>query len=142
MVDVSGSFDLTDEIMRTLGQRSYQVEKARFLSATFEFRIKLAMEARKRDIMRALDRLPERLDELWSDGRYSARERRRILSELWLEMDRTAEGQSAAGIIEQFIRRRLPCGDPDAYTKDELDALAKQHAEQPFVHGYGCNGRP
>jgi hypothetical protein len=142
MVDVSGSFDLTDEIMGTLGQSPYRVEKARFLSATFEFRIKLATEARKHDILRALGRLPERLDELWSDGRYSARERRRILSELWLEMDRTVEGQSAAATIEQFIRRRLPCGDPDAYTKDELDALAKQHPEQPFVRGYGCDGRP
>ena len=142
MVDVSGSFDLTDEIVRTMGPRPYGVEKARFLSATFEFRIKLAMEARKQGILRALDRLPERLDELWNDGHYSARERRRILSELWLEMDRTAEGQSAAGTIEQFIRRRLPCGDPDGYTKDELDALAKQHPGQSFVHGYRCDGRP
>ena len=141
MVDVSGSFDLTDEILGALGQSPYRVEKARFLSATFEFRIKLAMEARKHDILRALDRLPERLDALWSDGRYSARERRRILSELWLEMDRTTDGQIAAGILEQFIRRRLPCGNPDAYTKDELDALAKQHPEQTFVHGYGCDGR-
>jgi hypothetical protein len=131
--------------MRGLGQHPYRTDKARFLSATFEFRIKLAMEARKHDLMSALDRLPEGLDELWSDRRYSARERRRILAELWLEMDRTGEGgegRRAAGIIEQFIRRRLPCGAPDAYTKEELEALAKQHPEQPFVHGYGCEQRP
>ena len=129
-ISVHGSFDLTDEIMRGLGQDPYAAEKARFLSSTFEFRIKLAIEARKTDLKRALERLPFRLDELWGDDRYSPRERRRILYELWYETDRTPEGERAAGIIRDFIRRRLPCGSPDGYTRAELDAFARSHPER------------
>ena len=138
MVEVNGTFDLTDEIMRGLGQDPYGLEKARFLSATFEFRIKLAIEARKADLKRALDRLPEALDELWGDGRYSARERRRSLYELWYEMDQSLEGERAARTIDQFIRRRLPCGSPDGYPKGELDGFAKAHPEGHLSPGAGC----
>ena len=126
-INVHGSFDLTDEIMRGLGQDPYAPEKARFLSSTFEFRIKLAIEARKTDLKRAFERLPSRLDELWGDDRYSPRERRRILYELWYETDRTPEGERAATIIRNFIRRRLPCGSTNSYTHAELDALSLIH---------------
>jgi hypothetical protein len=133
---VSGSFDLIDEIMRMLGQDPYSLEKARFLSATLEFRIKLAIEARKADMKNALDHLPSRLDELWGDGRYTARERRRILYEIWYEVDRTPDGERAARIIDDFIHRRLPCGSPDTYTAAELEAFSRL-TPRPAV----CAGR-
>jgi len=79
-IEVSGGFDLTDEIMRGLGKDPYALDKARFLSATFEFRMKLAIAQRKLQMRKALDELPQVLDDLWADGRYSARERRRILT--------------------------------------------------------------
>lgn len=142
LVSVSGSFDLTDEIMRMLGQDPYRLEKARFLSATFEFRIKMAIVARLEDMKRALGELPSRLDELWGDGRYSPRERRRILYELWYEMDRSSDGERAARIIEDFIRRRLPCGAPDAYGKDELESFAKTRPERRFAPAADCAERP
>jgi hypothetical protein len=141
LVRVSGNFDLTDEIMRMLGQDPYRLEKARFLSATFEFRIKMAIEARKIDMKKALDHLPAHLDELFGDGRYTPRERRRILYELWYEMDRTADGERAAKIILDFIRRRLPCGVADSYTRAELDAFDKAHPEHRFVPGDDCATR-
>jgi hypothetical protein len=138
MISVSGSFDLTDEIMRMLGQDPYRLEKARFLSATFEFRIKMAIAARLEDMKQALGELPSRLDALWGDGRYSARERRRILYELWYEMDRTPDGQRAAHMVEDFIRRRLPCGAPNSYTQNELDAFRTEHPEQHFAPAVDC----
>jgi hypothetical protein len=131
-VEVRGSFDLTDEIMRAHGQRPYAYEKARFLSATFEFRVRMAIEARKADLKSSLAILPERLDELLGDERWSARERRRILYELWYETDATAEGERAARAIEAAIRRHLPCGSALACPRDELEALHALHPERRF----------
>ena len=138
MVGVRGNFDLTDEIMRALGHDPYSLEKARFLSATFEFRIKMAIEARKADLKEAFERLPARLDDLWGDDRYSLRERRRILYELWYETDRTPEGQRAATIIRDFVHRHLPCGSPNSYTRAELDAFAKSHPARLLIPPDDC----
>ena len=138
LLQVRGNFDLTDEIMRAHGQDPYAREKARFLSATFEFRIKLALEARKADMKAALADLPEPLDELWADQRYSPRERRRILYELWLEMDQTPQGERAAGAITDFVRRRLPCGASDGYSAEELAALQSAHPERRFPPAMDC----
>ena len=133
LVEVRGKFDLTDEIMRAYGQAPYARVKARFLSGTFEFRIQMAMAARRADMKSALDRLPERLDELWGDERYTPRERRRILYELWYETDSTPEGERAARAIDAFIRRRLPCGSPAGYTEAELSAFRNSHPERRFA---------
>jgi hypothetical protein len=142
MLEVSGGFDLTDEIMRGLGHDPYALEKAHFLSATFEFRIKLAIEAKKLALEKALDQLPARLDELWRDGRYSARERRRILYELWNELDATPEGERAARMIDDFIRRRLPCGGPDTYTRAELEGFTRTRGEHRFAPVEECAKAP
>ena len=119
---VNGTMDLTDEIMRALGQDPYRAEKARFLAATFEVRMKLAVEAHREDMRKSLDRLPDALADLWRDSRYSARERRRVLFEIWRETDGTPEGARAESIIERFIQRQLPCGSPDAYPPSEFQA--------------------
>ena len=137
-VEVSGGFDLTDEILRALGKDPYALDKARFLSATFEFRMKLAIAQRKLQMRKALDDLPQALDDLWADGRYSPRERRRILYDLWYEMDRTPEGDRAAKMIDGFIRRRLPCASGDGYTPGELEAFRKSHPDRPFSPGQAC----
>jgi hypothetical protein len=137
-VQVKGSFDLTDEIMRAFKQDPYAREKARFLSSTFEFRIRMAIAARKEDMKSALEHLPERLEELWSDERYTPRERRRILYELWYETDRTPEGARAARTIDAFIRRRLPCGSPAGYGAAELGSLQRLHPEWRFPPAADC----
>lgn len=141
-VEVRGGFDLTDEIMRAHGQEPYAYEKARFLSATFEFRIQMAIEARKADLKSSLAILPERLDQLLDDERYSVRERRRILYELWYETDATAEGERAARAIEAAIRRRLPCGSALAYPREELEALHALHPERRFPAPADCPQAP
>jgi hypothetical protein len=141
-IQVVGSFDLTDEIMRALGQDPYALDKARFLSATFEFRINLAIEARKLAMKKALDHLPGYLDELWADDRYSPRERRRILYELWYETDHTPDGGRAAKLMDAFIKRRLPCGAANGYTSGELEAFGRSHPERPFTPAEGCPSSP
>lgn len=138
-IEVTGSFDLTDEIMRALGQDPYRYEKARFLSATFELRIAMAIEARKTDLKTSLADLPRRLEALWADERYTARERRRILYELWYETDQTTEGKKAAASIVDFIRRRLPCGAANGYSPGEIGALDRSHADRRFPPARDCD---
>jgi hypothetical protein len=137
-VVVLGSFDLTDEMMRGMGEDPHSLEKAHFLSATFEFRIKLAIEVRKAEVKKAIEHLPAQLDELWGDERYSPRERRRILYELWYETDSMPDGQRAANIIREFVQRRLPCGSPGSFTGSELDAFAKSHPDRLFIAPEDC----
>jgi hypothetical protein len=133
MISVGGSWDLTDEMMAGLGQDPNALAKARFLSATFEFRMKLAAEASAAEMKTALlVELPATLDRIWADRRYTARERRRILYEVWYQTDRTPAGQRAAKTIAIFIQERLPCGSPDAYTAAELQAFARAHPDRPF----------
>lgn len=139
LIGVTGSLDLTDEIVRGLGKDPNALEKARFLSATFEFRIKLAIEARKRQMKQALEDFPRYLDELWADPRYSARERRRLLYELWLEMDRTPEGSRAAQMVDRFVRTRVPCGGDEGYSRAELDGFRASHPDRRgFAAGEAC----
>jgi hypothetical protein len=138
VAEVGATMDLTDEIMRALGQDPYRVEKAHFLAATFEFRMKLAVAARREDMRKSLDRLPRMLAAWWGDFRYSARERRRVLFELWREADGTPEGMRAANMIEKFIQRQLPCGSPDAYTPAELQAYPSNGLGRRFSPYGAC----
>ena len=140
VLGAEGTMDITDEILRALGQDPYRVQKARFLAATFEVRMKLAAAAQKEDVFTSLDRLPAALADLWRDARYSARERRRVLFELWCEADRPPEGPQARMIIEAFIRRELPCGSPDAYSPAELKDNRADATGQRFSP-YGDCGR-
>ena len=138
VVTANGTMDLTDEIMRALGQDPYRAEKARFLAATFEVRMKLAVAAHREDMRKSLDRLPDALAELWGDSRYTARERRRVLFELWRETDDIPEGVRAANTIERFIQRQLPCGSPDAYTPAELQAYQRNEPGRAFLPYGAC----
>jgi hypothetical protein len=138
VIGVEGTFDLTEELMRTLGKDPHALEKAHFLSATFEFRIQMAIAVRKRQMKQALENFPRYLDELWADTRYSPRERRRILCELWYETDRTPDGARAAQMIDAFVTKHLPCGAADGYTAGELDAFHTSHPERPFKAADRC----
>lgn len=135
---VGVSMDLNDESARTLDEDPYRAEKARFLAATFEVRMKLAVAAWRDDVRKSVVDLPDALTNLWRDLRYSARERRRILFELWRETDNTPEGVRAATEIELFIQRELPCGSPDAYTASELQDYRGQQAARVFSPYGSC----
>jgi hypothetical protein len=140
VLGAKGTMDITDEILRALGQDPYRVQKARFLAATFEVRMKMATAAQREDEFTSLDRLPAALATLWRDARYSVRERRRVLFELWCEADSPLDGPQVRTIIEAFIRRELPCGSPDAYTPAELQDSRAAAAGQKFSP-YGDCGR-
>jgi len=122
-VTVAGRFDLTDAYMRWLGEDPYRHDKARFLAATFELRVRMVARYQAAQVRASLADLPARLEALWADPSSPPVERRHLLWSLWMEMSDLPEGVAARGIIESFIQRRLPRGSPDAFTDAELAQL-------------------
>ncbi len=129
------AFDLTDEYVRVLGKDPLAAEKAQFLAATFELRVRLATVSREQDERRAATALSSQLEELWKDTRRTPREKRRILFELWLANDRVQGDGAAASpraTIESFIQEHLPADSPDAYSKVELDDFRSRRGAASF----------
>jgi hypothetical protein len=98
-------------------------EKARFLAATLPVRTRMAEEARDARLKSVLTDLPPLLSAIWSDSSRPARDRRKTLHELWKEVAEMPDNAPASATIIAFIRRQLPAGSPDAFTKEELDAF-------------------
>ena len=125
---LSGGFDLTDIAMRNHKQDPYRYEKERFMENTSKLRGELTSRARKDRLESALAALPDHLEQVWADASHSAHDRRGVLFALWREAAGSddevgAAGRKARGMIEAFIRVRLPEGSQDAYTDDELRRL-------------------
>ncbi|MES1204453.1 MAG: hypothetical protein ABUS79_00825 [Pseudomonadota bacterium] len=132
LVSVTGTFDLTDELMSGAGQGWYRFEKAKFLSATFEFRLKMAVDRHRFLLKQSLSELPARLDDLWADPGYARREKRGIICLLWAEVDADdVDSRAAAETIVSWTRRKLPAAGPDAFGAGEI-AACSQAAGRPF----------
>jgi hypothetical protein len=130
---LGASFDVTDEIMRLSGEDPYRARKARFLADTAEWRLRLAHAQRDRSKGAALAGLEGQLLAAWKHHGLTGPERRRVLFNLWLEMDQASpEGRQGAATVIRFVREQLPAGSPDAFTADELRALNQAAAPQRF----------
>lgn len=106
--NVSGRWDLTDEIMRLNGQDPYRYQKAKFLVGTREVRIRMAVKTHADNVRRASSELPARLRVIGCDERLSPRDRRGILEALRSEMrSDSREGQEAAAAIELFLEQNF-----------------------------------
>ncbi len=103
--NASKEVDLTDALMGLSGQDPYRIEKARFLTATRELRIRRAAHAHAVWIREATAELPKRLAAIAADQRLSVAERRAILEALAAEMDDSPAGRDAAGRIRAFIAK-------------------------------------
>jgi hypothetical protein len=129
LIFMSGHFDITDAIMRAHGEDPYRYEKARFMDATRDERAGMALRDRTDRLHDAVRRMPAYLDDVWGHTAWSAAERRAALYALWAEVaeDGAAEvvttGRMVRATIVTFVRRRLPEGSPDGFTRAEIDAL-------------------
>ncbi|HEX6835833.1 MAG TPA: hypothetical protein VF334_04635 [Polyangia bacterium] len=122
---LSGGFDITDLAMKGHHQDPYRYEKEKFMDTTSKLRAELTAKARKERLESSLAALPAHLEQVWSDGSHSARERRGVLYAMWREAAGSddevgAAGRKARATIEAFIRERLPAGSENAFTDDEL----------------------
>lgn len=123
-------FDIGDAVMRMHGEDPYRIQKQRFLARTFETRFAMALVARRRALLRALDELPADLQRIWSDRKSTAATKRATLATLWCEADIATKGHDertggdeARAIIADFVRRTIPKDSPERFTDDELAAL-------------------
>jgi hypothetical protein len=126
------TFDVNEAYLRALGEDPNSFEKARFLTATSEWRQRLAEAQGDRRKDAALANQEKQLQAIWANRRYTFNERRRLLFNLWLEMDDSAEGRKGASNIVRFIRRQLPAGSAEAFTAAELAAMNRVAAPQRF----------
>jgi hypothetical protein len=129
---VFATFDLNELCLRALGEDPDSFEKARFLVVTGDWRQRLAVSQRDRRKDAALANQENQLQTIWRNRRYNANERRRLLFNLWLEMDDSPEGRQGATNIVRFIRTRLPAGSPAAFTAAELATMNAAAAPQRF----------
>ena len=104
LVGISGKFDATDELMRLAGQDPYRYQKARFLTATRELRIRMAGRAHAEDVARSGADLPRRLLDIACDDRMGAGDRRAVIEALGAELDGSSAGARAQGDrIRRFV---------------------------------------
>jgi hypothetical protein len=130
----SGSFDLTDAIMRGAGQDPYMSERLGFLDATEELRERLEDEARAASGVRSLRRLRGRLAILWQDETRSLASRRRAIFELWDQQADGEEGAPARDVVIAFIREERSLGSDIVYGELELARLnATRTSADPFA---------
>ena len=105
LISAFGRFDATDELARLNGKDPRRFEKANFLAATRERRIKLAAKAHAENLRRASSQLPQRLEAIACDAWLSAAEKRGILKALRDEMNASPDGRAAAERINEFLTR-------------------------------------
>jgi hypothetical protein len=99
-------FDAADQLEQFSGKDPHRYQKAQFLAATSERRIRMAARLHASNISRASDELPGRLEAIACDARLTYRERRAIITALSAEMDtNTPEGASARKSITAFLTR-------------------------------------
>jgi hypothetical protein len=112
LLNASGKADLTDFVTRFSGHDPNRLEKARFLAATWELRLGMAVAAHAERIRRASAELPARLEAIACGEGLSLAERRAVLEALRAEMDATPAGRDAAAKIASFLAARF--SGPDA----------------------------
>lgn len=118
-------FDLTDSVMRALGDDPYVHRKMNFVRETAEFRAWLRRTSVTTSLERAVLGMRDRLDTIWRRSDLDRREKKVIFFEIWdgaIEHGaRKGYGDFVRASVRSFIRRRLPPGTPGSYTREELE---------------------
>jgi hypothetical protein len=120
---VHGQADVSSWLERKLVGDPYASRKKKLLEDTFAERAEHGKAYRADQRVHAAERMRANLEELWANTRDPAA-RRAMIFELWNECSDDDAGLRARAIAMLWIRERLPAGSADAYTADELAALA------------------
>jgi len=124
-----GHFDITDAVMRALGDDPYAYEKMKIMDETREVRAGMAMADRSARLREAQSKLRGYLEKIWRIGKWTVAQKRRVYFALWDEVAEKGDaellraGEEARATIDAFVRARLPPGGPDAYLAEELEEL-------------------
>lgn len=133
-VSLSGTFDVTDAIMRANGADPYRAERAWFMRHTEAVREQLEDAYRAQSQQIGMRRLRGRLARLWQDDTLSPEQKRRAIFEEWAEVEAGSADDGARALVEQFVRDNLPAGGVDAYSNEELRRLnGRPGGHAPFA---------
>ena len=114
-----------------------------FLRQTVVLRDQLSALSYRQDLASSVSNAQGHADGIWCDSSLSKRSRRRLLFDLWDECEEAFDeqdrrpvaraGQKAREGIVRYIRREIPFGSPDAYSRGEIHALnASRASKQEF----------
>jgi hypothetical protein len=138
---IGGHFDVTDALMRSHGIDPYASKKLKFLDSTRDERVQIGNKHRAEQLAQVAPLMQRNLVTLWASQRDPAA-RKRALFELWDECTETGDpaavtaGQAARRLVIGFIRGHLPAGSADAFTADEIAALAKTQQSKTAFQPY------
>lgn len=133
-------FDITDYVMRKIGDDPYNHAKAKFLDETRDQREAMWQAESEERLREALQTLPAQLAKIWLHDAWTEAERRQVLFDLWDECAETGSaervrlGKQIRVTIMAFIRRNLPAGSAHAYSEAELKTLnARRSSKAAFA---------
>lgn len=98
-------------------------ERAWFMRETQRLRDELSDAALARELERREVGLRRELDRIWCDESRTKPQRRRAIFELWAGTSVDEVGARGRRAIIDYVRRNLPAGGADAYTREELTRL-------------------
>lgn len=133
---LGGSTEITDYVMRKLGNDPYQSDKLLWMDQTRDERVQIGRVHREKQLKRADEIMRRHLDRLWARTDLDLVAKRAALFELW--DDGAEDGDAvlveaanrARALVVGFVRSKLPAGSAGAYTKAELDSLNKRRTSR------------
>lgn len=127
----SGTFDVTDALMRLAGRDPYVSAKMRFMEDTWDIRIDLKKNFKLAHIEQTLIYLRRQLDKILKAKPGPASHA--ALFEIWDECAEGADGKAAREFIVFFIRAYLPQSGIAGFKDDELRELnANRRSDERF----------
>lgn len=146
-----------DRIRKAQGTKLWVQRKKELLAATRPMRLKMAVAFAEKNIDRQLARLVGDLLEIWNSDKppYT---RRALLFETWddcqeslvVQLDGFTDEASAVDEIRRnaatrarqkiiaFIRRHVPAGDAEAFTKDEIAGMNRRRRSRERFDPYAA----
>jgi hypothetical protein len=133
---LGGSTEITDYVMRKLGEDPYQSDKLLWMDETRDERVQIGMVHRERQLRRADEIMRKHLDRLWARRDLGMAAKKQALFELW--DDGAEDGDAkvveaarrARALVVGFVRAKLPRGTAGAFTEAELDALNRKRTSR------------
>jgi hypothetical protein len=132
---LSGSFDVTDALMRKQGIDPYSSYKLEVLDDTRDERVAIGKQYRTQQLARSKQLVQRNIERLVA-MQPSPVELKQGLFELWDDCAETGTAELVAGgkhareHVIGFIRSRLPSGSADAFTPAELARYNKRRRSQ------------
>lgn len=129
IVVFEAKFDITDTVMRAVGQDPYSHRKLTFVQETMALRARLREETLRHDLTAAVLALPARLRLIWNDAGLSHRQKRQLFFEIWDgsltgKGPRGRAGAEVRAIVMDFLERHLRTAE-ERYPKVELVELSR-----------------